>query len=135
MDLVGKAGSALSSIVERVAEVSQLVSNIASSAQEQSRGLGEINSAVNQMDQDTQQNAAMGEESTAASHALKQEANELIRMVSHFSTGDAAAAPIPQTANGGVVEQQQRAASFAATNGNAAVKMDDTDADDDWAEF
>mgnify|MGYP001793898053 CR=1 FL=1 len=135
VDLVGKAGSALGNIVERVAEVSQLVSNIASSAEEQSRGLGEINSAVNQMDQVTQQNAAMVEQSTAASHALKQEANELIRMVSHFSTGDAGAAPIPQASNPGVVEQQQRVASFAATNGNAAIKIDGTDSDDDWAEF
>ncbi|MEM9150849.1 MAG: methyl-accepting chemotaxis protein [Cyanobacteria bacterium P01_F01_bin.3] len=137
VELVGKAGGALENIVARVAEVSDLVSNISSSAQEQSRGLGEINSAVNQMDQVTQQNAAMVEESTAASHALKQEANELIRMVSHFSIGDASASPIPQSTptTSNVAQQQRRVATFAMDQGNTALKLNGADSHDDWAEF
>jgi methyl-accepting chemotaxis protein len=52
---------------------------------EQSTGLGEINTAVNTMDQGTQQNAAMVEEQTAASHGLAQEAAKLMQLLSQFN--------------------------------------------------
>ena len=68
--LVGQTGEALQRIVDRVAEIDGLVSEIAASAQEQATGLAQVNTAVNQMDQVTQQNAAMVEQSTAASHSL-----------------------------------------------------------------
>ena len=58
--------------------------DIAPSAQEQATGLQEVNTAVNQMDQVTQQNAAMVEESTAASHTLAREAEELTTLVNRF---------------------------------------------------
>jgi methyl-accepting chemotaxis protein len=86
--LVGETGKALESIVEQVAKLNGLVSDIAASAQEQATGLGEINAAVNQMDQVTQQNAAMVEESTAASHNMKAEAAELSRLVGQFQVGE-----------------------------------------------
>jgi len=88
--LVGQTGEALQSIMARVNEINSLISEIAASASEQSTGLLEVNTAVNQMDQVTQQNAAMVEQSTAASHALAQEAEQLQRSVSRFqveSTG------------------------------------------------
>ncbi|RYC28729.1 methyl-accepting chemotaxis protein, partial [Lichenibacterium minor] len=75
--LVGQTGEALSRIVAQVAEIDGIVGEIASSAQEQATGLDQVNTAVNQMDQVTQQNAAMVEESTAASHALSRETAEL----------------------------------------------------------
>jgi methyl-accepting chemotaxis protein len=84
VDLVGRTGKALSSIVQQVVRIDQLVSEIASSAQEQALGLSEVNTAVNEMDQVVQQNAAMVEESTAATMALKNEASELARMVGRF---------------------------------------------------
>lgn len=87
VDLVGQTGSALEKIVNQVAEITGLVTEIAASAREQSTGLAEVNSAVNQMDQVTQQNAAMVEESTAASHSLAQEAEELARLVAKFKLG------------------------------------------------
>ena len=62
-----------------------MVSTIAASAHEQATGLAEVNTAVNQMDQFTQQNAAMVEQSTAASHSLSQETDELVRLTSRFS--------------------------------------------------
>ena len=86
--LVGETGEALRLIVGRVAEIDQLVGEIAQSAQEQSLGLSQVNTAVNQMDQVTQQNAAMVEEATAAAASLSQEADRLIRSVSTFKTGD-----------------------------------------------
>jgi methyl-accepting chemotaxis protein len=82
--LVGDTGRALHEIVANVANISTLVSEIAASSREQSTGLGEINTGVNQLDQVTQQNAAMVEQSTAASHSLKQEAEILADLVAQF---------------------------------------------------
>lgn len=89
VDLVGQAGKALTEIVASVTNINELVSAIATSAKEQSTGIAEINIAVNQLDQVTQQNAAMVEESTAASHSMAQEAQELARMVATFRTDQA----------------------------------------------
>jgi methyl-accepting chemotaxis protein len=69
------------------------VADIAASAQEQATGLNEVNITVNQMDQVTQQNAAMVEQSTAASHGLAGEAHELARLVGQFKLGEVAAGP------------------------------------------
>ncbi|MDR3508210.1 MAG: methyl-accepting chemotaxis protein [Caulobacteraceae bacterium] len=84
VSLVGETGTALQSIVAKVAEIDALISEIAGSAKEQATGLNEVNTAVNQMDQLVQQNAAMVEESTAAAHSLKGEAEGLARLVSNF---------------------------------------------------
>jgi methyl-accepting chemotaxis protein len=70
VELVGQTGQALHSILEQVSRINGVVGEIAASAREQATGLDEVNVAVTQMDQVTQQNAAMVEESTAASHAL-----------------------------------------------------------------
>jgi len=85
--LVGETGTALQSIVAKVAEIDLLVTEIAASAQEQASGLTQVNTAVNQMDQVVQQNAAMVEEATAATHSLKRDATELKRLISRFQVG------------------------------------------------
>ncbi len=85
VDQVGRAGSALTRIVERVTEISSLVSEIASGAREQSVGLAEVNIGVTQLDQVTQHNAAMVEQSTAACQSLKQEAVGMATLVAQFS--------------------------------------------------
>jgi methyl-accepting chemotaxis protein len=77
VDHVGKAGEALRAIADEVDQIDVLVGEMAASAAEQARGLAEVNTTMNQMDQVTQQNAAMVEETTAASHALAQEATKL----------------------------------------------------------
>ncbi|MFY8142865.1 MAG: methyl-accepting chemotaxis protein [Caulobacter sp.] len=82
--MVGQTGEALQAIVVKVGEIDALVGEIAASGQEQATGLNEVNAAVNQMDQTVQQNAAMVEQSTAASHALKNEAGNLMQMISKF---------------------------------------------------
>jgi methyl-accepting chemotaxis protein len=82
--LVGETGLALGRIITGVQDINRIVAEIAASAAEQSTGLHQVNVAVNQMDQATQQNAAMVEESTAASHALSNEARELGSLVQRF---------------------------------------------------
>ncbi|WP_312785407.1 methyl-accepting chemotaxis protein [Brevundimonas sp.] len=89
--LVGEAGASLGAIAGKVGEMDALVAEIAASSQEQSSGLSQVNAAVNQMDQVTQQNAAMVEQSTAAALSLKTEAEGLARLVGRFRTGAAAA--------------------------------------------
>lgn len=86
--LVTQAGEALTHIIARVESITDLVNGIAASAREQSTGLGEVNSAVNRMDHVTQQNAAMVEETTAAAHSLKAQADELTALVGAFRLND-----------------------------------------------
>jgi methyl-accepting chemotaxis protein len=86
--LVGQTGEALRRIVAEVAEINGLVTEIAASSHEQATGMAQVNAAVNQMDQVTQQNAAMVEQSTAASHSLAQEAAALSNLVSRFDIGE-----------------------------------------------
>ncbi|MCY1646481.1 methyl-accepting chemotaxis protein [Caulobacter sp. SL161] len=96
--LVGQTGDALRGIVSKVAEIDELIAQISVSAQEQSGGLHEVNTAVNQMDQVTQQNAAMVEQTTAATHSLKSQTGELVRQVETFRTSEgrpSTAAPSP----------------------------------------
>lgn len=84
VDLVGRTGAALDGIVAQVSEITTAVAEIAASAQEQASGLEQVNAAMNLMDQVTQQNAAMVEQSTAASQALAVETDELMRLIGRF---------------------------------------------------
>lgn len=84
VDLVGRAGSALSSISEKVSSISAHISKIASETVGQATGLGEINDAVGSLDRVTQENAAMVEESNAAAHALRDDTLRMAELVSHF---------------------------------------------------
>jgi methyl-accepting chemotaxis protein len=96
--LVGDTSNALARIIEQVARLSTLVGDIAVSAQDQATGLQELNGAVSHMDKVTQQNAAMVEQSTAASHSLVEEADELTRLVAQFHVAAArepARQPLP----------------------------------------
>ncbi len=82
--LVGEAGRSMSNIVTQVARVSDLIGEISSACMEQSTGIGQVGDAVNQLDQVTQQNAALVEESAAAAESLKVQAAHLAEMVSVF---------------------------------------------------
>ncbi|WP_299867957.1 methyl-accepting chemotaxis protein [uncultured Roseobacter sp.] len=139
VDLVDKTGSALASIVSSVSEISKRVSTIATSAREQSAGLNEINTAVNELDHVTQQNAAMFEETTAASHALTTEADALAAAVARFKLDFAKvekpAAPVKESAPSAEPATPRAA---GATHGNAALKVEteeDVDLDSGWEEF
>jgi methyl-accepting chemotaxis protein len=125
VSLVADTGKALQLIVTQVAEINGIVTEIAASAQEQAVGLQQVNTAVNQMDQVTQQNAAMVEESTAASHSLANEAVELARLIGQFKTGDHAAAAPPAP--------RQRPAPRLAVAGGASRAV--SAREEGWEEF
>jgi methyl-accepting chemotaxis protein len=87
VQLVGQMGEALNRIITEVNEINTIVSDIAAGAKEQSVGLQEINTGVSQMDQVTQQNAAIVEETTAASHGMTREIEKLVELVGGFDVG------------------------------------------------
>jgi methyl-accepting chemotaxis protein len=94
--LVGHTGEALADIVAKVGAIDGLISEIASSSDEQAQGLAQVNAAVNQMDQVTQQNAAMVEEANAAAASLSNESHELTRLIGQFQTKDNARQSAPR---------------------------------------
>ncbi|WP_318035330.1 methyl-accepting chemotaxis protein [Rhizobium ruizarguesonis] len=87
--LVGQTGAELETIVKEVQEINQHVEAIVCAAREQASSLHEINTAVGQMDQMTQQNAAMVEESNAATHTLASEVAALTQRLQQFRIGQA----------------------------------------------
>ncbi|MDQ8027258.1 MAG: methyl-accepting chemotaxis protein [Brevundimonas sp.] len=93
--LVRQSGEALTGIVSRIGEITDLMGEIRASTQEQASGLAQVNTAVNDMDQVTQQNAAMVEESTAASLNLNREAGTLADLVGRFQVSEGARRPVP----------------------------------------
>jgi methyl-accepting chemotaxis protein len=86
--LVEQSGATLSDIVTSVKKVSDLVADIASASQEQSSGIDQVNRAVVQMDEMTQQNAALVEEAAAAARSLEDQARLLAQLMGFFKLGD-----------------------------------------------
>ncbi|QHP54873.1 HAMP domain-containing protein [Pectobacterium carotovorum subsp. carotovorum] len=82
--LVNKAGETMQQVVMSIRQLSDTVSEISSASAEQSTGVEQVGIAVSQMDQTTQQNAALVEESAAAAQSLKEQADQLVREVSVF---------------------------------------------------
>jgi methyl-accepting chemotaxis protein len=117
--LVDDAGAALKQIVESVGDISSHVTTIAASANEQSTALEEINSAMSQLDQVTQQNAAMFEQTTAASHALAREAQSLTETTAHFKTSVApqSSAPMATSAARPVAPSMAQGSGFLSRRG------------------
>ena len=135
--LVGSTGEALIRIVAAFAGISNLVGEMAASAQAQATGIAQINVAINQMDQSTQQNAAMVEQATAASYSLAKEADGMAALVSKFNVGETTsrpqvrrpeAAPAPRAS-------QPKPAAFAPQRSAALRKPAPEPEADAWEEF
>lgn len=132
--------SRLNAIQDNIVAVNDHMQAIASSAREQATGLSEVNSAVNQMDQVTQQNAAMVEESNAASATLATETQRLRQFISRFTlgrhyTGQSGSTSASHGSAGDrpsakpLSAPRRAPARPAPTHGNAALKQDE------WQEF
>lgn len=136
VELVGQTGDALGTIAQSVTAITGLVTNIASSAREQSVGIKEINTAVNQLDQVTQQNAAMVEEANAASHNMRSEAESLVSLVAKFRTKDLMADQGLDAAGRPQSQDYRRVQGhLAQTQGNAALADAGADLSTDWEAF
>ena len=134
VQLVGETGKALEQIVIEVKDINANVAAIVEASREQSTGLSEINKAVNAMDQNTQQNAAMVEESTAASHSLAKQAAALRELVSQFRIGQHSSHKVmearPDASPVASPARKLMASVARATGGAAAAKVQEG-----WEDF
>lgn len=152
--LVNQAGATLRDIVESVKQVSTIVSDIAAASHEQATGIDEINTAITQMDEVTQQNAALVEENTAAAQSMVEQARELERLMSFFTiSADAdasnSAQDLPPVVKAKLVASNAKPAATkpkAATSAQAkalhakvakaaSASSNGKTYDDDWKEF
>ena len=128
VSLVKQAGTSLSEIVASVKKVASFVSEIAAATQEQSSGIEQVSKAVTGMDQMTQQNAALVEETNAALHSAQSQVDELRKAVSFFQTGDEDTSKA-QTENPVRQQFQTLARRVAGASSGATL------AHKDWKEF
>jgi methyl-accepting chemotaxis protein len=138
VSLVVEAGKSLERIAAQVLEINEVVSKIASGAMEQSSALQQVNVAVGHMDQDTQKNAAMVEETTAASHCLRKESEDLAASVATFqvSLSEKAARSVRNRTEKAAVQNSRPALKRVGANkGSAVQKIDTESAQDNWDEF
>jgi len=99
-ELVNSSGQVLAEIMESVKRVSDVIGEITAASDEQAAGIDQVNNAVTQMDDTTQQNAALVEEAASASKAMEQQAQSLVAQISFFKVRNAQtiAAPSPAVA-------------------------------------
>ncbi|GAB4212641.1 MAG: hypothetical protein Fur007_05320 [Rhodoferax sp.] len=96
--LVDQAGQTMGEVVQSIRRVTDIVGEISAASREQSLGVGQVGDAVAQMDQVTQQNAALVEQMAAAASSLRSQAQDLVQTVAIFKLGDGALATAPQSA-------------------------------------
>ncbi|MCS6507989.1 methyl-accepting chemotaxis protein [Burkholderia thailandensis] len=119
--LAGEAGKTMTEVTQAVARVTDIMGEIAAASAEQSRGIEQVNLAITQMDEVTQQNAALVEEAAAASHSLEEQGRELKQAVSFFRLDGMATDRVTDLA-ADLATPQRRAAPPA----HAAVKTSAT---------
>ncbi|MGB3812934.1 MAG: methyl-accepting chemotaxis protein [Shinella sp.] len=132
---VQETGTSLSDIETRVVTINDRIHSIATAAREQATGLQEVSTAINQMDQVTQHNAAMVEETSAATHKLKGEADGLADLVARFRTGDAVQRMAAVRAETRPVESPARRMMGNVARAFGGNRATATAAQENWEEF
>lgn len=138
--LVDASGKTLTEIVDAFRQVSDIVSEIAAASQEQSSGIEEVNKAIAQLDQVTQQNAALVEEAAASSETLDTQAGSLAELVRFFDTGQGhGGAPVMQPHEADpappVAARERRQVAPARQSLRAPSAADGLGSGDQWEEF
>ncbi|NOY62519.1 MAG: PAS domain-containing protein [Gammaproteobacteria bacterium] len=136
--LVDESGKTLEDIVTAVKKVSDIIAEIAAASQEQSSGIEQVNKAVGQMDEVTQQNAALVEEAAAASESMDEQAKGLMELMGFFKVDSSqqqfAAAPVrsaPSHASRPAPARQRPSRGRSAPSASAPAAA----SDDEWEEF
>ncbi|WP_233959346.1 methyl-accepting chemotaxis protein [Pectobacterium versatile] len=125
-DLANKAGETMQQVVVAIRQLTDTVAEISSASAEQSTGVDQVGIAVNQMDQTTQQNAALVEESAAAALSLQEQADLLVRAVSVFKVaGNQSSIPAPQLTHRALSPKAMLPAAAGAAHQNSG----------DWTSF
>lgn len=134
--LVGETGEVIGRIGQQVERINDIIASIAGSASEQAHGLRGINQAMNGIDTATQQNAAMAEQFTAASHSLAEETDELASLISHFRMDEGMNGRTEPAARATPYAPRATAGTRPRTAGATALAMQaDERAPDGWEEF
>lgn len=146
--LVNESGKTLGEIVLAVKKVSDIIAEIAAASQEQSAGIDQINKAILQMDEVTQQNAALVEEAAAASESLDEQAKGLDQLMAYFTVAEgddvappakragqrkAAAAPMSRGRTAAQTENRARVAASSRKPAKGAKTAKGSD--EEWEEF
>ena len=135
---VDEAGATMKEIVMAVKRVTDIMSEISAASQEQGEGIEQVNLAITQMDEVTQQNAALVEEAAAAAEAMKEQAAELYKAVSIFKVGNnsfASSQPAPQNSPSPKRTVTQAPPPDNIDTRKLAHKPKVQEEDDEWKEF
>lgn len=131
--LVDESGRTLEEIVIGAKKVGDIISEIAAAGAEQTQGIEQVNKAVTQMDEMTQQNAALVEQAAAASESLEEQGKGLQRLMTFFTTGGESSAPAEKkvVAKAKPVSAEPRATAIPKARASAPKSS----GDDEWDEF
>ncbi len=138
VQLVNRTGEALTEIVGSIGQVTSIVREISSASQEQSIGVQEINTSIASMDEMTQQNSALVEQSAASARTLSDQANQLTELMDFFKIDDAAAPSgrkLPASPQHSKARAKPRPAATTARAPASQPAMANAATDDDWNEF
>ncbi|MFM0061048.1 methyl-accepting chemotaxis protein [Paraburkholderia phytofirmans] len=136
--LAGEAGKTMAEVTQAVARVTDIMGEIAAASGEQSRGIEQVNLAITQMDEVTQQNAALVEEAAAASTSLEEQGRQLTQAVAFFRIAETGAS---QTTSGAVGATRRpavtglRARSMSPVPRKPAPALATAGASEDWHAF
>ncbi|HJU71752.1 MAG TPA: methyl-accepting chemotaxis protein [Paucimonas sp.] len=136
--LVDEAGATMAEIVDSVKRVTDIMGEIAIASLEQSSGIEQVNQAINQMDEATQQNAALVEEAAAAAGSMQEQAVHLAHVVSVFrlDTPGMPSVAQPPVSRSATPVRKSPVTKVAGTAGNMRSIADTRNRDDtDWEEF
>ncbi|QDD64507.1 HAMP domain-containing protein [Herbaspirillum seropedicae] len=148
--LVAQAGTTMDEVAASVRRVTDVVSEISAASNEQSDGIGQVNQAIAQMDETTQQNAALVEEAAAASQSLREQAGRLEQAVAVFklsstwetvhASASIEASPVVQPSlkklvTKAVASRNTAKVSSAATTARAASMAGQIEGDGAWTQF
>ncbi|MFT5161669.1 MAG: methyl-accepting chemotaxis protein, partial [Alteromonadaceae bacterium] len=133
--LVNESGSTLSEIVDAISKVTTMIGEISIASNEQSEGIEQVNKAVAQMDEMTQQNAALVEEATAAGEAMADQARGMRQILGFFTTDQSGVAAIEHTSQPASPPTKGISAAKKAAPTEVSTSMDFAEDDDEWEEF
>ena len=133
--LVDQSGKTLEEIVAAVKKVSDIIAEIAAASQEQSSGIDQVNKAVTQMDEVTQQNAALVEEAAAASESMDEQARGLQKLMDFFVTDQDGAPMAPAVSNAPAAAPAARSPAPQRAAPRAKPRAASSGGDADWEEF
>ncbi|MFT4925739.1 MAG: methyl-accepting chemotaxis protein [Phenylobacterium sp.] len=135
--LVNESGATLSEIVDAISKVTTMIGEISIASNEQSEGIEQVNKAITQMDEMTQQNAALVEEASAAGEAMADQARGMRQILGFFTTEQGGVPAVQSSRQVAPAPAARRPAAVAppAPTQVASSDVDFADDDEEWEEF